>query len=518
MQSYTPSLGASSAQPLIQRIVIAGGGTAGWMTAAALSKVLRGKVAITLVESEEIGTVGVGEATIPMIQLFNRVLELDEDEFIRETQGSFKLGIEFVNWGAQGSRYMHAFGRFGQDLWTVPFHQYWLKQWQAGKAPDIGEYAITRVAAYRNKFMRVPSDVQNSPLNDITYAFHFDAGLYARYLRRYAEARGVQRIEGKIAQVRQREGQGEMQGHVSALVMESGEQVTGDLFIDCSGFRGLLIEQTLKTGYEDWTHWLPCDRAVAVPCASVAPLTPYTRSTAHAAGWQWRIPLQHRTGNGHVFCSRFISEDEATSVLLSNLDGQALAEPRTLRFVTGMRKQGWNKNVVAVGLSSGFMEPLESTSIHLIQTAIARLIDFFPSAGFSQTDIDEYNRQSRFEFERIRDFIILHYHLNQRADSAFWVAMREMEVPPGLKAKMALYQTHGRIVRENNELFSEVAWLQVLHGQGLRAQGYHPLVDSLDEAQITEYLNGVHELIGRCAGVMPDHAAFIAQHCAAGRH
>ena len=505
-------------QTLIQRVVIAGGGTAGWMTAAALSKVLRGRVAITLVESEEIGTVGVGEATIPMIQLFNRVLEIDEDEFIRETQGSFKLGIEFVNWGRLGSRYMHAFGRFGQDLWTVPFYQYWLKMHLAGQAPDLGEFAITRVAAYQNKFMRPPQEVQNSPLNDIAYAFHFDAGLYARYLRKLSEARGVQRMEGKIAQVQLREGSSSTtstNGHVQALVLESGQRIAGDLFIDCSGFRGLLIEQTLKTGYEDWTHWLPCDRAIAVPCASVTPLTPYTRSTAHRAGWQWRIPLQHRTGNGHVFSSQHISEDEATAVLLANLDGQPLAEPRSLRFVTGMRKKGWNGNVVAIGLASGFLEPLESTSIHLIQTSIARLIDFFPSTGFEQTDVDEYNRLFRFEFERIRDFIILHYHLNQRDDSPFWVACRDMDVPPELKAKMMLFGTHGRILRENNELFSEVAWLQVMLGQNLTPAGYHPLVDSLPEPEVQQYLAGIHDLMQRCAAVMPDHSAFIEQHCRA---
>ncbi len=497
----------------IQRIVIAGGGTAGWMTAAALSKVLLGRAAITLVESEEIGTVGVGEATIPMIQLFNRVLGLDEDEFLRETQGSFKLGIEFVNWGRIGSRYMHAFGRFGQDLWTVPFHQYWLKMFAAGQAPDLGEYAITEVAAYRHKFMRPPGDVQNSPLNDITYAFHFDAGLYARYLRKQAMARGVQRLEGKIVDVQCASDS----GHVESLLMDDGRRVEGQLFIDCSGFRGLLIEQALKTGYEDWSHWLPCDRAVAVPCAPAGELLPYTRSTARQAGWQWRIPLQHRTGNGHVFCSQHISEDEATAVLMANLDGPALAEPRTLRFVTGMRKLGWNRNVVAVGLASGFMEPLESTSIHLIQTAIARLIDFFPSRGFSQVDIDEYNRQSRFEMERIRDFIILHYKLNERSDSAFWIACREMGVPASLQAKLALFKSHGRIVRENNELFSELAWLQVMHGQHLRPQSYHPLVDSLAEADISEYLQGVHALISRCADAMPGHADYIAQHCAAPR-
>ena len=498
---------------LIRRVVIAGGGTAGWMAAAALSKVLRGKVAITLVESDAIGTVGVGEATIPMIQLFNKVLELDEDEFVRETQGSFKLGIEFVNWGQLGSRYMHAFGRFGQDLWTVPFHQYWLRMFQAGQAPDLGEFAITRVAAYRNKFMRASSELQNSPLNDIVYAFHFDASLYARYLRRHAEARGVVRREGRIAEV----ALNSRSGHVAALVMDDGLRVEGDLFIDCSGFVGMLIEGALKTGYEDWTHWLPCDRAVAVPCENAKDLPPYTRSTAHGAGWQWRIPLQHRIGNGHVFSSRHISEDEATAQLLANLDGQALAEPRTLRFTTGMRRLGWNRNVVAMGLASGFLEPLESTSIHLIQTAIARLIDFFPSTGFEQADIDEYNRQHRFEFERIRDFIILHYHLNQRTDTPFWTSCREMEVPEALAAKLHLYRSRGRIVRENNELFSEVAWLQVMHGQGLRAQGHHPLAELIDESETREYLDSVRSVISKCADVMPDHAAFIAQHCAAPR-
>jgi tryptophan 7-halogenase len=496
---------------MINSIVIAGGGTAGWMAAAALCKVLRGKASITLVESEEIGTVGVGEATIPMVQLFNRVLEIDEDEFLRETQGSFKLGIEFVNWGQLGRRYMHAFGRLGQDLWTVPFYQYWLKMYLAGKAPDIGEYSITRLAAYANKFMRPPSDVQNSPLNDIAYAFHFDASLYAQYLRRYAQARGVTRIEGKISHVQLHKDT----GFVQELVMESGQRVAGQLFIDCSGFKGLLIEQALQTGYEDWSHWLPCDRAVAVPCASVTPLTPYTRSTAHNAGWQWRIPLQHRTGNGHVFCSRYISEDEATAVLMRNLDGEALAEPRTLRFVTGMRKLGWNRNVVAMGLASGFMEPLESTSIHLIQTAIARLIDFFPAAGFQQRDMDEYNRQTRFEYERIRDFIILHYHLNSRTDSAFWVGCRQMEIPSTLKAKLNLYQSHGRIVRTDNELFAEVGWLQVMHGQGLRAQASHPLAALINDTETTGYLQSIQTVMGNCVQAMPMHSAFIAQNCAA---
>jgi len=323
----------------------------------------------------------------------------------------------------------------------------------------------------------------------------------------------VQRVEGRIVDVLLRAGN----GHVDSLLLEDGTRVAGDLFVDCSGFRGLLIEETLKTGYEDWTHWLPCDRAVAVPCESAPELLPYTRSTARQAGWQWRIPLQHRIGNGHVFCSQHLSEDEATAVLMANLDGPALAEPRTLRFATGMRKKAWNRNVVAIGLAGGFMEPLESTSIHLVQTAIARLITFFPDQGFSALDIDEFNRQSRFEFERIRDFIILHYHLNQREDSAFWRQCREMPIPETLQQKINLYRSRGRIVRENNELFSEVGWLQVMHGQGLRAMGHHPLASLLSEQEVAEYLGNVSGVIGKCLQVMPRHADYIAEHCAAPR-
>jgi len=466
-----------------------------------------------LVESEDIGTVGVGEATIPMIRRFNQVLEIDEHEFMRETQGTFKLGIEFVNWGQLGERYMHGFGVFGQDLWTVGFDQYWQRLHQQGKALDLEAYSINRMAALANKFMPAQHDLGNSPLADIVHAFHFDASLYAKYLRRYSEARGVQRVEGRIVDVLLRAGN----GHVDSLLLEDGTRVAGDLFVDCSGFRGLLIEETLKTGYEDWTHWLPCDRAVAVPCESAPELLPYTRSTARQAGWQWRIPLQHRIGNGHVFCSQHLSEDEATAVLMANLDGPALAEPRTLRFATGMRKKAWNRNVVAIGLAGGFMEPLESTSIHLVQTAIARLITFFPDQGFSALDIDEFNRQSRFEFERIRDFIILHYHLNQREDSAFWRQCREMPIPETLQQKIDLYRSRGRIVREGNELFSEVGWLQVMHGQGLRAQGHHPLASLLSEQEVAEYLGNVSGVIGKCLQVMPRHADYIAEHGAAPR-
>jgi tryptophan 7-halogenase len=497
----------------LQTIVIVGGGTAGWMTATALSTALRGRYTIRLVESDEIGIVGVGEATIPMIQRFNKVAGIDEVEFMKATNGTFKLGVEFVNWGKLGDRYMHGFGRIGQDLWMVGFEQYWHKMRALGKARDLADYSITRAAARANKFMHPQTDLPNSPLAEIGYAYQFDASLYAKHLRKLSESRGVERIEGKIMQVTQREGD----GHVDAVILESGQRVEGELFIDCSGFRGLLIEQTLKTGFEDWSHWLPCDRALAVPCESVPVITPYTRATAHKSGWQWRIPLQNRTGNGHVYCSKFISDDEAAAVLLSNLDGKPLADPRPIRFTTGMRKKSWNKNVVAIGLSSGFLEPIESTSIHMIQAAVSQLLDFFPDSGFSSEDIDEFNRQSRFHYERIRDFIILHYKLNQRDDAEFWKACAHMEVPETLRQKMDLFRTHGRIHRYNNELFTEVAWLQVFIGQNLHPQAYHPLVDVQNEGGIDEYMESIAHVIGKCVEVMPDHAEFIARNCKAPR-
>jgi len=500
-------------QQAIKNIVIVGGGTAGWMTATALATVLRGRYNIRLVESDEIGIVGVGEATIPMIQRFNQVAGIDEAEFMKATQGSYKLGIEFVNWGRLGERYIHGFGILGQDLWTVRFDQYWQRLNKLGKARPLDEYSITRMAARRNKFLPPRRDLPNSPLADIAYAYHFDASLYARYLRSVSERRGVRRTEGKVMRVSQRAGD----GHVDAIVMESGESIEGDLFIDCSGFRGLLIEGALQTGYEDWSHWLPCDRALAVPCESVAPLTPYTRATAHRAGWQWRIPLQHRTGNGHVYCSAFMEDQEAQDILMANLDGKALAEPRQVKFRTGMRKLGWNKNVVAIGLSSGFLEPLESTSIHLIQSSIARLISFFPDRGFNPLEVAEYNRQSRFEYERIRDFVILHYKVNQRDDSEFWKQCAAMPVPDSLQHKIDLFQARGRVVRFDNELFAEAGWLQVMHGQNLQAAGYDPLADLLPLEEMEKYLESIRDVIGQCVEHMPDHAAYIAQHCAAPR-
>jgi len=493
-------------QTPIKNIVIVGGGTAGWMAAAALSKILRNKVAIRLVESDEISTVGVGESTIPMIRLFNNVLGINEDEFMRETKATFKLGIEFEDWGRVGERYMHGFGKFGQDLWTVDFFQYWLKAHQAGMAPDLERYSINRMAANAGKFIRPSPEMANSPLADIVYAFHLDAGLYARYLRTYAEKHGVVRTEGKIVQVRQRA----QDGFIESVALENGEVIAGDLFLDCSGFRGLLIEQALNTGFEDWSHWLPCDRAWAVPCELSGDLPPYTRATARPAGWQWRIGLQHRTGNGHVFSSRFMSDDEAASILMQNLDGKPLADPKLLRFTAGKRNKTWHKNVVAVGLSSGFLEPLESTSIFLVQSTISRLVNFFPDSGFHQADIDEFNRQCDFEIERIRDFIILHYHATTRDDTPFWDHVRTMDVPDTLRRKLNLYKGHGRVVRENEELFTPIGWQQVLHGQGVRAGGYNPLVDLLDEKELGEFLGNIERVVGKCVNVMPSHNDFIA--------
>ncbi|MBV8503768.1 MAG: tryptophan 7-halogenase [Paucibacter sp.] len=495
----------------LKTIVIVGGGTSGWMTAAAFAKVLRGKYEVKLVESDEIGTIGVGEATIPMIGLFNRMLDLDENDFVKKTQATFKLGIEFVNWSRLGDRYIHGFGVIGQDNWTVDFHQYWLKQYLAGKAKGLDHYSINTAACVHNKFMRARPDLPNSPLAQIAHAYHFDAHLYAKFLRGYAEERGVQRVEGRITEVQTREGD----GHVTAVHLQSGQKVEGELFIDCSGFRALLIEGALETGYEDWSHWLPCDRAAAVPCSSAPELLPYTRATARTAGWQWRIPLQHRIGNGHVYCSKYISDDEAVATLLANLDGQPLADPRPIRFVTGRRKKAWNKNVVSIGLASGFVEPLESTSIHLVQMGIAHLLTFFPGAGFSAADTREYNRVMQQEFEWVRDFIILHYKATERTDTPFWNYCREMEIPQSLAERIELFRSHGRVLREGNELFTKVSWLQVLHGQRIQAQSYHPLTDLLPEDEIQKYLEEVESVISTCVDYMPKHADFIAEHCKA---
>jgi len=495
----------------LRRILIAGGGSAGWMTAALLGKLFHGLYEITLIESDEIGTVGVGEATIPAIKKYNELLGLDEDEFLQRTQGTFKLGIQFNDWWRLGQSYIHGFGVIGQDLGWLRCHQYWLKMQREGRAADFANFSINTAAALENKFMRAKPDMGESPIGHIAHAFHFDAGLYARFLSAFAQERGVRRREGKIANVTLRS----EDGFVESVTMDDGETIEADFFVDCSGFRGLIIEQAMQTGYEDWTHWLPCDRAIAVPCERSADFTPYTRSTARTAGWQWRIPLQHRTGNGHVYSSRYIDDDAAERVLLDNLDGAPRANPLRLRFTTGKRRKTWNKNCVAVGLASGFMEPLESTSLHLIQSAVIRMVRLLPDAGFDQAGIDEFNRQTDFEYERIRDFIILHYKATERDDTPFWDYCRTMEVPATLQRKIDLFAANGRIFREDEELFAEESWIQVFLGQGIVPRGYDPLVDIKSDAQVAQYLGNIEAVIAKCVKVMPAHADFVAKTCPA---
>ncbi|HVJ03447.1 MAG TPA: tryptophan halogenase family protein [Sphingomonas sp.] len=498
-----------SAHDPIRSIVIVGGGTAGWMAAGALSRLTRAGVSVTLVESDAIGIVGVGEATIPPIRTFNAMLGIDENDFLARTQGSMKLGIEFVDWTRPGHRYMHPFGDFGFDIEGVRFHQVWHKLHALGLAGDLEEYSLCATAAHRNRYA-APSGDPGSPLASVVQAYHFDAALYAKYLRAYSERRGVVRREGRIVDVELRGGD----GFVEAVKLESGERIEGELFLDCSGFRGLLIEEALHTGYEDWTHWLPCDRAVAVPSANIGEATPYTRSTARDAGWQWRIPLQHRTGNGYVYSSAHISDDEAAATLVANLDGPALADPRQLRFATGRRKLAWNRNCVALGLSSGFLEPLESTSIHLIQAGISRLLALLPDRGWGDAERDTYNDFSRRQYEQVRDFVILHYKANERPGD-LWRQVREMDVPESLTHRMELFRNRGRIFRIDDELFAESSWIAVLRGQGVAPQGWDPLVDALDVDQLRVMAERIRTIFARAADAMPRHADYLARHCPA---
>ena len=491
----------------IRSVVVVGGGTAGWMAAAAMSRFFNdGQRTITLIESDAIGTVGVGEATIPPIRNFNAMLDIPENEFLKATRGTFKLGIEFVDWGRKGDRYFHPFGEYGHEFHGIAFHQLYLRECArtGSDAGDISAYSMSCMAAAMQRFGR-PSAAAQGPVSEINYAFHFDASLYAAYLRKLAERQGTVRKEGRIVGVRRN---GET-GDVEAVELESGEAIEGDLFIDCSGFRGLLIEDELQTGYEDWSHWLPVDRAIAVPTANVGSPDPFTRATARSAGWQWRIPLQHRTGNGHVFCSRHMDEDEARRVLLANVEGEVLAEPRTLRFQTGMRTKAWNFNVVSLGLSSGFIEPLESTSIHLIQNGIARLFALFPDNPVSPLERDEYNRGMRELYEDVRDFIILHYKATQRGDTAFWRYVRDMEVPPSLARKMDLWRLHARVFRENAELFAQPSWIAVMLGQNMQPQGYDPIADTLDPEKVRQAMQQMRENYRSTAARLPTQEEFL---------
>ena len=487
------------------RIVIVGGGTAGWMSAAALARFAPPGYSITLIESETIGTVGVGEATIPPIRRFNDALEIDEAEFLRATKGSFKLAIQFAGWHRPGESYFHNFGEVGQQLGLLPFRHYWARGRALGLAKPMAHYSANEVAARTG---RMSTSAKGPGIPEVPYAYHFDAGLYAAFLRKYAEARGVVRVEGLLSGAKR--GQ---DGDIAAIVTNDGREFAGDFFIDCSGFRGLLIEQELHTGYEDWRHWLPCDRAVAVPCAPSGNFTPYTRSTAHRAGWQWRIPLQHRIGNGHVFCSEFMSEDEATSILLGNLDGEPLAEPRVLQFTTGRRKQFWHRNVLAVGLASGFMEPLESTSIHLIQSAITRLLTVLPGQRIEPKVVEGFNRRAIEEFEGIRDFLVLHYWANARVGEPFWDRMRGLELPDTLAARIAEFEAACLVQPRLDELFTESSWLQVMVGQGLVPRAWNPIADRYSEEELAGFLGAVEKGAIETVRPMPLHMDLIASLC-----
>ena len=497
---------AGGDQP-VRKVCIVGGGTAGWMTAAVLSQWLS-QVDVTLVESDEIGIIGVGEATIPHIRNYLALAGIDPLKMISETKASFKLGIQFVNWGAEGETYIHGFGKIGRDmLWLHP-HILWLaaRERSPGSVKHFDSYSLNCVACHQNKFAFPDKRNPNSPLADLDYAYHFDASLFARFLRGESEARGVTRVEGRIVEVVQHP----ESGFVKSVKLTDGREVEADLFVDCSGMRALLIGDSLGVGYEDWNQWLLCDRAQAVPCASVSPITPYTRSTAKKAGWQWRIPLQHRIGNGYVYASNLISDEEVAESLVADLDGEKLADPRPVRFRPGRRLKAWEKNVVSIGLSSGFLEPLESTSIHLIQTGIHKLLALFPATGFSGPDIEEYNRQARFEFEDVRDFIIAHYKVTRRTGDPFWDHVRTMDVPDSLTARFELFRSSGRFFKHGAaELFAEESWVQVLLGQGFEAKA-DPVAQFVPLEEIVGFLDDIAEVVEDVAKDLPDHGAFVA--------
>lgn len=491
------------ATPPIKRIVIAGGGTAGWMTAAAFGKLLGKALDVTLVESDAIGTVGVGEATIPTLHIFHKLLGIKTEELVKATNATFKLAISFEGWRDIGEDYFHSFGFLGKDCWAAGFQHFWLKGKQKGySVEEIGDYCAEHLGSREGKFGINPGQEYN-------HAYHLDASLYAKYLRGIAEAHGVKRREGKISQVNINPSD----GLIESLSLDDGEIINGDLFIDCSGFKGLLIEEALNTGFEDWSHWLPNDRAVAIQTKNVGIPVPYTRAIARPSGWQWRIPLQSRTGNGHVFSSRYMSEDEATQILLDNIEGETLIDPRVIRFKTGTRRKHWNKNCIAIGLSSGFIEPLESTSIHLIQRSIIRLIQNFPTQGINQVDIDHFNNLVKFETDNIRDFIILHYKVTHRSDTPYWNYLRTMSVPDSLTHRIELFQKTGKVYKLLDELFGDSSWLQVMMGQGLNAESYHPIVDMMDDEELKTFLESIRKSVKKKVDSLPSHHDFIQHFC-----
>ncbi len=493
---------------IVRKVVVVGGGTAGWMSAALLRRVLGEQVDIELVESDAIGIIGVGEATIPPIQHVNAVLGLDEAEFLRETKATIKLAIRFENWRVPGEHYYHTFGAPGRSQAFCHFHHFWTRARLAGHETNLWDYDLNYLCAEAGKFAKLKVD---DPVWELPYAYHFDSSLYGQYLHGYSEKLGVTRTEGLIEDV----AINAESGHIEKLFLENGKEVSGDFFIDCSGARGLLINQKLGTGYEDWSHWLPCNRAMAVPSERFEETLPFTRSIAHSAGWQWRIPLQHRNGNGLVYSSHHYSDDEAADLLMNNLESEALGEPKIIPFRTGRARKQWNRNVVAVGLSSGFLEPLESTSIYLIQSAIVRLIHLFPHAGVTPQLVDEYNRQSQEEYELIRDFIILHYKVNEREDSQFWRDVRAMDVPERITEKIALFRSNGTLFKDNLDIFLEPSWLQVMLGQGIVPQDYHPLAGRLSDAELKDKLEKTKQTKMQPMPQIPGHDEFLEMFCKA---
>lgn len=492
-----------SKQP-VKKVIIVGGGTAGWMAAASLSKLIGKTIEVSLVESDEIGTVGVGEATIPSMITLHRLLKIDERDFMASVQGTFKLGISFENWKNVNENYIHSFGFTGKDCWAAGFQHFWLKGKQQGISSEFGDYCNELQAAKHNKFAVLPN-------NGLNYAFHMDAGLYAKYLRKIAEQHGCQRIEGKITDVITSADT----GYIESLTLENGQTIEGDLFIDCSGFSGLLINKTLNTEYEDWTEFLPCDSAVAVQTKSVEEPIPYTRSIARESGWQWRIPLQHRVGNGMVFCSKYLSDDQATQTLLDNVEGEVLTKPRVIKFTTGQRQQHWNKNCIAIGLAAGFLEPLESTSIHLIQRGIIRLLQLFPTQGINKSDVDEFNTQMKEEFLFVRDFIVLHYHVTERDDTPFWRQCKDMKIPETLQHRIDLFKESGRIFQKDNDVFAENSWSQVMLGQGLMPEEFHPIVNMMTDDELKTFLTSIKSSVNNLVDQLPSHQQFIDSYCKA---
>ncbi len=487
----------------VEKVVIVGGGTAGWITASLLSKVLGKSIQIKLIESSKIGTVGVGEATIPPIIAFNNALGINEAEFIKATKATIKLGIQFEGWGSLNDSYMHAFGEVGKNFPFCEFHHFWVKSLQY-KNSDFWDYSLNFQAAKHNKFARL-NNIEGTNLPGISYAFHFDASLYADFLKQFSVKLGVEAIDAVVEQVNM----SSEDGSVRSLTLDSGKEIEGDLFVDCSGLAALLIEKKLNTGFEDWSHWLPCDRAVAIPTEIQQEISPYTRSIAHECGWQWQIPLQHRVGNGIVYSSKHWSVEQATEKLLENIQGKPLAEPKSIKYKTGRRRKAWNKNVVAIGLAAGFFEPLESTNIHLIQTGAIRLLKMFPHNGISHSEINEYNLQTEQEYLRIRDFIILHYKLNSRTDSEFWKQCARMEIPESLTHRIELFRATGKVFRQQDDLFTEIAWKQVMIGQGAIPNDHHSLVDSLSKEQINDLMLNLKTLINSAVTKMPTHGSFL---------